>query len=72
MSDFYSLLECLSQQRWTVDEYHRMIEAGMFTTGDRVELLDGHIAEVVPQEPPHASTTSILGNGFVSRRHLLC
>ncbi|HEY9748978.1 MAG TPA: Uma2 family endonuclease [Allocoleopsis sp.] len=65
MSDFYSLLEGLSQRRWTVDEYHRMIATGILTTGDRVELLDGRIVEVVPQEPPHASTTSIVGNDFV-------
>ena len=42
-----------------------MLEAGILTIGDRVELLDGHIIEGAPQEPPHASTTSIVGNDFV-------
>jgi Uma2 family endonuclease len=54
-----------SQRRWTVDEYHRMIAGGILTARDRVELLDGHIIEMVPQEPPHASTTSSFGNDFV-------
>ncbi len=58
-------LQDLPQRRWTVDEYHRMIAVGILTPHDRVELLDGHIIEMVPQEPPHASTTSSFGNDFV-------
>jgi Uma2 family endonuclease len=55
----------LPQRRWSVDEYHRMIAAGILTSCDRVELLEGHIIEMVPQEPAHASTTSSFGNDFV-------
>ncbi|MEB3336383.1 MAG: Uma2 family endonuclease [Leptolyngbyaceae bacterium] len=58
-------LEELPQRCWSVEEYHRMIAAGILTAGDRVELLEGRIFEMVPQEPPHASTTSSLGNDFV-------
>jgi Uma2 family endonuclease len=58
-------LDDLPQRRWTVDEYHRMVAAGILTSRDRVELLDGQIIEMVPQEPPHASTTSSFGNDFV-------
>ena len=28
---------------WSVEEYHRMIEAGILTSKDQVELLDGCI-----------------------------
>lgn len=42
---------------WTVEEYHRMIEAGILTLDDRVELLQGQIVRMSPQLPPHASTT---------------
>ena len=42
---------------WTVEEYHRMIEAGILTEGDKIELLDGRIVEMSPQTPIHASTT---------------
>lgn len=42
---------------WTVDDYRRMIEAGILTERDRVELLDGQIIEMNPQLPPHAATT---------------
>lgn len=55
----------LPQRRWNVDEYHRIIAAGILTPSDRVELLEGRIIEMVPQEPLHASTTSSFGNDFV-------
>lgn len=42
---------------WTVDEYHRMIAAGILAGGDRLELLDGQIIQMNPQLPPHAATT---------------
>lgn len=60
-----SSLEYLPQRRWTVAEYHRMLTAGILTTADRVELLDGQILEMSPQDPPHASTTSSFGNELV-------
>ncbi|MDX2213405.1 MAG: Uma2 family endonuclease [Oculatellaceae cyanobacterium bins.114] len=42
---------------WTVEDYHRMVEAGVLTGSDRVELLEGQIIEMNPQLPPHAATT---------------
>jgi Uma2 family endonuclease len=42
---------------WTVDDYHRMITAGILTENDHVELLNGQIIEVSPQQPRHAATT---------------
>jgi Uma2 family endonuclease len=44
---------------WTVDDYHRMINAGILTTENKVELLEGQILEMSPQQPPHAATTQI-------------
>jgi Uma2 family endonuclease len=49
-----------SVRRFTVDEYHRMIETGILTENDRVELLDGWILEMSPIGPPHASIVRIL------------
>lgn len=39
--------------KWTLDEYHRMIEAGILDNR-RVELLRGDIIEKAPESPPHA------------------
>lgn len=44
----------LTYRRFTVDEYHRMGEAGILTEDDRVELLDGRIVEMSPIGPRHA------------------
>ena len=42
---------------WTVEEYHRMIEAGILNEDDNIELLDGRIVETSPKTPIHAATT---------------
>lgn len=55
----------LPLKRWTVEDYHRMMAAGILTTDDRVELLDGQICEMGPQEPPHAANTSSFSNNLV-------
>lgn len=39
--------------KFNVDDYHRMIEAGILD-GRKVELLDGVITEMAPQGTPHA------------------
>src|SRR5688500_16704361 len=42
-----------SPHRFNVDEYYRMLEAGILTPDDRVELLDGVIVEMPPIGPAH-------------------
>ena len=37
-----------------VDEYHRMIEAGIFDEDEHLELLEGVIVAMAPQSPAHA------------------
>jgi len=41
--------------RFTVDEYHRMIAAGILDENDRVELLEGWIVSKMAHNPPHDS-----------------
>lgn len=43
-------------RQWTVEQYHELIDKGVFTPDDKVELLDGWIVEKMPQNTPHAST----------------
>jgi hypothetical protein len=42
--------------RFTVDEYHEMIQKGILNEDDRVELLDGWIVEKMARNPPHDVT----------------
>jgi Uma2 family endonuclease len=42
---------------WIVDDYHRMMDAGILTIADKVELLQGEIVERSPQYSPLASRT---------------
>lgn len=41
--------------KWSVDDYHRMVEAGILS-GRRVELLTGEIVEMSPETPLHYTT----------------
>jgi Uma2 family endonuclease len=50
----------LKTHRFTVDEYHRIGEAGIFSEDDRVELLAGEISEMSPIGPLHAGTVGRL------------
>lgn len=44
-------------RQWTVNDYHRMLDAGILAESDRVELLNGEITEMSPQRPPHTTAT---------------
>lgn len=59
--------EPLTRRRFTVEEYHRMAEAGVLTEDDRVELLDGEVVEMVPIGPRHASHVNRLTRLFSTR-----
>lgn len=44
----------IQTKRWTRQEYDRMAEAGVFDPGERVQLLEGEIIAMTPQNSPHA------------------
>lgn len=53
-----------SEKRITVAEYERMIEEGLLTEDDRVELLEGVIVEMSPIGVPHATAVNNLTRYF--------
>ena len=57
----------LTRHRFTVDEYHRMGEAGIFDEDDRVELIDGQVAEMTPIRPEHAACVDDLARWLTQR-----
>jgi hypothetical protein len=40
-------------RRWTVDEYHQLINAGVFAHDEKFELLEGWIVPKISRNPPH-------------------
>jgi Uma2 family endonuclease len=62
-----SMAVTLRRRRFTLDEYHRMGEAGILGEDDRVELIEGEIVEMTPIGSRHASTVARIQH-FFSRR----
>jgi Uma2 family endonuclease len=54
----------MSAHRFTVDEYHRMIQAGTLTEDDRVELLEGWIVSKTSHDPAHAAGIELAAEGI--------
>jgi hypothetical protein len=52
--------------RFTVEQYHRMGDAGIFSPDARVELIDGEIFEMSPIGPWHAGVVNRLNRAFVT------
>lgn len=55
----------VSIRRFSVAEYHRMIETGILGTNDRLELLEGWLVRKMTRNPPHDAGISLL------QRHIL-
>lgn len=54
-------------KRWTVDEYHQMIQAGVFARDNRFELLEGWIVPKMSRNPPHDASLQMTHDEFVRR-----
>lgn len=54
----------LSRRLFSIDEYHRMIDAGVLGPDDRLELLEGEIVEMSPIGSRHAACVNKLNVRF--------
>src|SRR5262245_17428823 len=59
--------ELLTRYRFTVEEYHRMGEAGILSEDNRLELINGDIVVSEPIGVQHASTVDRLTRLWMSR-----
>jgi len=57
----------LDKRLFTVQEYHKMLDAGILDEDDRVELIDGEIVEMAPIHMPHALRVARLNELFFRR-----
>ena len=49
-----------TRRKFTIDEYHKLVDLGLFTENDRIELIRGEIIEMAPKRTPHSVCNSIL------------
>jgi Uma2 family endonuclease len=49
-----------SVYRFSVAQYQRMIEAGVLSPEDKVELLEGYVVYKMPRNPPHDGTIQVI------------
>jgi Uma2 family endonuclease len=57
----------IPRHRITLDEFNRMIAAGVFAEDDRLELVDGEIVELAPIFRPHAEGVMTASEIFAER-----
>jgi Uma2 family endonuclease len=52
------------RKRFTVDEYHKLAQAGVLGEDDRVELIEGELIQMPPIASVHAGIVGRLDRGF--------
>jgi Uma2 family endonuclease len=57
----------IPRRLFTVEEYHRMAEVGIFHPGERVELIEGEIVQMSPIGPRHAGCVINATRLFITR-----
>ncbi|OUL27491.1 hypothetical protein BV378_09965 [Nostoc sp. RF31YmG] len=57
----------LLRRKFTVEQYHKMIESGILTKDDRVELIRGEIIEMSPIGTKHAACVKCLNKLLSSK-----
>ena len=45
--------------RWSVEAYEHVVALGGFSPDKRIELIEGELIEIMPQNPPHATTIEL-------------
>jgi Uma2 family endonuclease len=53
-------MSVITPKRFTIDEYHRLIELGVLKENDRIELIRGELIQMVAKGTPHTVCGSIL------------
>jgi len=54
------MMNVATPKRFTIDEYHRLIELGFLTEGGRIELIRGELIQMTAKGTPHTFSTTRL------------
>lgn len=60
-------METLIKRKLNIDEYHRMVEAGIILADERVELINGEIIEMSPIGDKHLAIVSRINANLTPR-----
>jgi Uma2 family endonuclease len=55
--------------RLSIEQYHAIIQAGILTDDDSVELLEGWLVFKMPKNPPHRATTRLVRTALENILH---
>jgi Uma2 family endonuclease len=55
-----SVLPPIPVKRWTVEEYHELVRAGLLDEDERYELLEGWLVTKMTRNPPHETAVATL------------
>lgn len=66
MTDLLSRDAWVTRRALTVEEYHRMGEAGILSEDDRVELIEGQLIAMTPIDSDHHGTVNALNRLLVN------
>lgn len=58
-------ITAVTPKRFTLEEYHRLIELGFLTENDRIELIRGELMQMVAKGTAHSVCTTRLMHQFV-------
>ncbi len=50
----------IAPHRWSLEEYEHMVRSGLFESGHHVELIEGEVIDMVPQNELHAVTLTLV------------
>jgi Uma2 family endonuclease len=53
-------------RRWTREEYDRLVEMGVFREDEHVQLIEGEIVEMTPQNAPHMTAVHLVADALRS------
>ncbi len=51
-------------RKFTVQEYHKLIEVGVLTEDDNLELLEGYLVHKLSRNPPHDCSLDLASHGL--------
>jgi Uma2 family endonuclease len=58
----------IERRTFSVDDYYRMVEVGLLTEGERVELIEGEVVKMSPIGSRHAACVSRLTASLAESR----